>query len=171
MLVKYGFNVAVGRLINPTAIFCNNRSAYYDHLAKADTGSNKGILDWCFYVLQGLEEEIKKIDKLLDYRYLKKHVLLPAIAYSLEREHITETESRILKKAVDKQTIKAGDVNQIFSDKVPQEISRQIRKLLDKKMLRAEKDSPRKYLISFDNSYLLRGIIHFLGKEGFLPDK
>lgn len=29
MLVKLGFNVSAGRILNPTDIFCNNRKDYY----------------------------------------------------------------------------------------------------------------------------------------------
>lgn len=42
MLIKYGFNVHIGqRLINPTAVFCNNRDKYYEFLSKADNGSEE----------------------------------------------------------------------------------------------------------------------------------
>jgi hypothetical protein len=32
-----------------------------------------------------------------------------------------------------------------------------------------EKEGARKYVIRFDNNYLLRGIIKALGEKGFLP--
>ena len=51
------------------------------------------------------------------------------------------------------------------------EISRQIRKLIEKKMLMPESDNTRKYVIRFDNNYLLRGIIRLLDAKGFLPVK
>ena len=36
-------------------------------------------------------------------------------------------------------------------------------------MLTPEKEGARKYVIRFDNSYLLRGVIKSLGQKGFLP--
>ena len=66
MLVKQGFNVDIGRILNPTAVFCSNRKNYYRYLSLADTGRDKGILSWCEYVLKGLKDEIEKIDRLLD---------------------------------------------------------------------------------------------------------
>ena len=54
MLVKLGFNVDVGRILNPTAIFCNNRDNYYHNLSVADNGTDADILSWCEYVLKGL---------------------------------------------------------------------------------------------------------------------
>ncbi len=169
MLVKLGFNVGIGRILNPTAVFCSNRDDYYNYLAEADTGSDEGILNWTEYVLNGLKEEIEKIDRLLDYGHLKTEVLLPALSYSVEREYITGLEAKILRQAIDKQVIQAGDLKNIFAGKHSPEISRQIKRLIDKKMLRPETEGKRKYVIRFDNSYLLRGVIHALDKAGFLP--
>ena len=169
MLVKTGFNVNVGRIINPTAVFCSNRNDYYNNLSLADTGTDKGILNWSEYVLKGLKEEIEKIDKLSDYEFLRKEILHPTIIHSLERKYITDVEAKILKRVVDKQVIQASDVKEFFVGKVDAEVSRQIRKLIDKKMLVPEKEGARKYVIRFDNNYLLRGVIKSLGEKGFLP--
>ena len=51
------------------------------------------------------------------------------------------------------------------------EISRTIKKLIKNKMLTPTKENGRKYVLRFDNNYLLRGIIRMLDKEGFLPLK
>jgi Fic family protein len=169
MLVKLGFNVNVGRILNPTAVFCSNRDDYYKYLSAADDGSKEGLLSWCEYVLGGLRDEIEKIDNLLDYDYLKGEILIPTINYSVEREFITELESKILKKVVEKQKIQASDLKEIFKGKVSAEISRQIRKLIDKKMLIPIKEGKRTYVLRFDNNYLLRGVINSLGEKGFLP--
>lgn len=169
MLVKTGFNVNVGRIINPTAVFCSNRNDYYSFLSAADKGTDKGIMTWVEYVLRGLKEEIEKIDKLLDYNYLSKNILLPAISYSLERKYITDAEAKILKKVIDLQIIQASDVKEFFVGKADAEVSRQIKRLINKKMLTPEKEGTRKYLLRFDNNYLLRSIIKSLGEKGFLP--
>ena len=166
MLIKLGFNVSTGRIINPTAVFCNHRNNYYKFLAMADAGTNSGILTWCEYVLHGLKEEIEKIDRLLDYTYLAKEILGPTISYSIERQYITDIESKILRKAIEGKTIKSNDLKDIFPGKHSAEISRQIKKLVDKKML--DRVDPRTYIISFGHSYLLRGVIKVLGEKGFL---
>jgi Fic family protein len=171
MLVKQGFNVHKGRIINPTAVFCMNRNAYYDALAEADGGNDSGILKWCEYMLSGLATEIEKIDKLLDYNFLANHILIPAIRISAERELITETELKILNVAVKKQVFQASDLGTIFPGKSPPEVSRQIRKLREKNMIKAESAGGRKYLIAFLNNYLMRGVFQTLDKKGFLPIK
>lgn len=169
MLVKAGFNVNLGRIINPTAVFCSNRNDYYSYLSAADNGTRAGMLSWIEYVLKGLKEEIEKIDKLSDYEFLRKEILMPSINLSLERKYITDLEARVLKRAVDLQVISAADVKSNFPGKVDSEVSRQIRKLIDQKMLTQEKEGGRKYILRFDNSYLLRSIIQLLGDKGFLP--
>lgn len=169
MLVKLGFNVNVGRILNPTAVFCSNRDDYYKYLSAADNGSKEGLLSWCEYVLGGLRDEIEKIDNLLDYEYLKNEILIPTINYSVKRRFITELESKILKRVVAKQKIQASDLKEIFKGKVSAEISRQIRKLIGKKMLIPIKEGKRTYVLRFDNNYLLRGVINSLGEKGFLP--
>ena len=65
----------------------------------------------------------------------KQEILLPALAYSLDRKYITEVEFKILKKVVEKQVIQAIDLKDLFADKVSAEVSRQIKKLIDKRML------------------------------------
>ncbi len=169
MLIKNGFNVNVGRIINPTAVFCSNRNGYYDNLSKADSGTDNGVLEWCEYVLKGLKEEIEKIDKLTDYEYLKKEILIPSINFSFDRQIITEIESKILKETIEKQVVQNLDFEKFFKGKAKSEISRQIKKLTDKKMLIPERESARKYVLRFDNNYLLRGIIKMLDEKGFLP--
>ncbi len=169
MLVKAGINVNLGRIINPTAVFCSNRNDYYSYLSAADNGTRSSMLSWIEYVLKGLKEEIEKIDKLSDYEFLRKEILMPSINLSLERKYITDLEAKVLKRAVDLQVISAADVKSIFPGKVDSEVSRQIKKLIDQKMLTQEKEGGRKYVLRFDNSYLHRSIIQLLGDKGFLP--
>ncbi len=171
MLVKQGFNIDQGRIVNPTAVFCSDRNQYYHFLLQADLGEKEGVLKWCEYVLGGLKSEIEKIDRLLDYKYLASTILHPAIRFSRERQVITDTESKILKVAVEKQVFQASDIKKLFPGKISAEISRMLRKLREKKMIVSEKQNSRKYIISFGNNFLLRGIITALGQNGFLPVK
>jgi Fic family protein len=138
-------------------------------LSEADNGTVEGLTSWIEYVLKGLKDEIEKIDKLSDYNFLRKEILLPSINHSLERKFITDVEAKILKRVVDKQVISASDIKDIFPGKADAEVSRQIRKLIDRKMLIPENEGTRKYVLRFDNSYLIRSIIKELGDKGFLP--
>lgn len=172
ILIKQGFRIDIGqRILNPTAVFCSNRDKYYDKLSLADTGEKNGVLDWCEYVLQGLRDEIEKVDKLLDYNYLKENILIPALNFSIERKFITEIESKILKIAIDKQEIQASDIKHLFVGKDASIISRNIKRLVEKRMLIPVEEKSRKYTLRFDNNYLARGVINALDVNSFLPDK
>jgi len=168
MLVKYGFNVNKGRIINPAAVFCSNRNEYYEKLSIADSGTDEGLLAWCKFVLTGLRNEIQKIDNLLEYKFLKDEILLPAINYSLDREWITETEHEILKKAISKKEIKAADLSGIVKSDRPEERSRIIRRLKNDKMLIPIEKNGRKYSICFSNNYLIRGVMKMLLDKGLV---
>jgi Fic family protein len=169
MLVKQGFNVHLARILNPTAIFCHDRTKYYQSLAKADSGTFEGLLDWCIYMLAGLKREIERVDKLCDYSFLKSKILIPTISNALEHRTITEVEAKILKLVIEREEIKNSDVKAIYPHRNTADISRLIRNLKGKKMLVSKQDNPRKYLISFSNNFLLRGIINALEENGFLP--
>lgn len=125
--------------------------------------------EWCCYVLEGLKTEIDKVDRLLDYQYLKEKILIPTLDYSLKRKYIDRTDFKILKKAVEKQVIQNNDLQEVFPDKLPAAISRMIRKLRKSKMLESEPDNSRKYHINVTNNFLIRGIVKVLEDEGFVP--
>ena len=169
MLVRSGFRVDKCRILNPTAVFCYDRDEYYRNLALADSGSDKDMLHWSTYMLAGLKREIEKIDNLLDYSYLKKNIVLPAIATSLERKQITDVEYRILKLVAVEVQIKNSDVQRVLPQRNPTDISRLLRNLRNKKMLLQNHDKGRKYILNFKNNYLLRGIMAALTSEGFIP--
>ena len=171
ILIKQGFKVHNGRILNPTAIFCMDRSEYYKHLALADTGEKDKVLQWCQYVLKGLREEIEKIDHLLDLKYMTDVILIPSLAYALERKLITKRETDILNAVVRNKTmtIKSSDLDAIIGQESPTQRSRILKRLRDKEMLRPLPGKSRVYTIGFVNNYLLRGIFYVLEQNGFVP--
>jgi Fic family protein len=170
LLIKYGFNVATsGRMLNPTAVFCNDRDRYYAMLALADTGTKEGLESWCVYVLEGILDELNKVDRLTDLGYLNDRILMPALSYAKERELITPQEEKILHIAAKKGVVKADDLKTaMLSMSLPQR-TYQIRKLVERKMLQPIKEGARQYTVGFSNSYLIRGIIRALSNESFIP--
>jgi len=170
LLIKYGFNVKTGgRVLNPTAVFCNDRDRYYAMLARADSGSTEGVEAWCTYVLQGILDELRKVDRLTDFGYLSDKILAPTLAYAKERELITALEESMLKIAAKKGIAKAVDLAAAMPDMSPAKRTYQIKKLVERKMLQPIKEGARQYTIGFSNNYLMRGIIRALSTEGFIP--
>ncbi|MBK8814081.1 MAG: Fic family protein [Methylococcaceae bacterium] len=168
MLIKQGFKVNTGRILNPTAVFCSDRDKYYEMLSEGDKGTDEGLLNWCTYVLNGLNIEISKVDKLCDHDYLANKILLPALVVCRAREYITKLEFELLKIAIDKIVFQSSDIESVMPGKIPSERSRVLAKLKDDKLIAPIKEGGRKYVINFSNNYLLRGVIDALQKEGFI---
>ncbi len=169
MLIKYGFNVADnGRLLNPTAVFCNDRERYYEMLSCADAGSEANLEKWCIYMLQGVLIELQKVDRLADYTYLTSKILTPALAYSRQRQFVTREEHAILLETIKLGVVKAGDLSKAMPRMSDAQRTYQIRKLVERKMLVPVHQGARQYTIGFTSSYLIRGVIHALSAEEFI---
>lgn len=170
LLIKYGFNVHRGKLLNPTAVFCNDRDFYYEMLAKADLGADEKILDWCEYVLKGILDEIVKLNKLTDHKYLSKHILIPAVNFGKDRGYLNKSESEILKKGIEIQEFKSTDLNDCLTGLTSRQKIHLISKLKSNNFIRPHKENGRVYYVNFMNNYLMRGLVRVLEKEEFIPN-
>jgi Fic family protein len=169
LMIKYGFNVKTGgRVLNPTAVFCSDREKYYTMLACADGGSPSNLEQWCTYVLQGVLTELKKVDQLTHYDYLKSKILAPALTFARGRTLITAQEEAVLLATMKTGKAKAADLSAAMPGMNATQRTYQIKKLVERKMLRPITPNARQYTIGFDNSYLIRGVIHALSQEGFI---
>ncbi|MBD1550030.1 Fic family protein [Pseudomonas typographi] len=171
LLMKYGFNVNTGgRVLNPTAVFCNDREKYYSMLAQADKGTPEGLEAWCGYVLEGIRDELAKVDKLTDYSYLTNSILFPALSLAKAREWITAPEEQILALAIKLKVVKSADIAKVLPKLNSGQRTYQVRRLVDRGMLLPISAGARQYTIGFSNNYLIRGVIKALGDEGFIPE-
>lgn len=171
LLIKYGYNVkSGGRVLNPTAVFCNDREKYYAMLGCADLGTSANLDIWCTYVLQGILDELRKVDQLTNYDYLKQKILMPALEYATERQTITSIEQSVLAEAIKLRVVKSADLAKVMPKLTSQQRTYQIRRLVEGKMLQPLYDGARQYTICFTNNYLLRAVIRSLMDEGYISD-
>jgi Fic family protein len=171
LLIKLGFRVKDGRIINPSCVFYSNRGKYYDMLSAADSLKDEDVLAWAEYFLIGLKNEVEKVDSLLGKKYVQNEILVPALSFALDRKIITDTEFAILKYLVlqDDMQMKSEEL-EAFGAETSVQKSRTMAKLKEKKMVRALTEGGRIYTIHFSNNYLLRGIIQALKEKGFVAD-
>lgn len=169
MLIKFGFRVATGHILNPTAVFCVDREHYYSMLATADKGDDVSLLQWCEYVLNGLEIEISKVDHLLDRDFLHDRILNVAIGYCLVHKQITPEEAAILEIAVEKGVFQSADIAKVVHGKSGTHRSRILKRMIGDNLIQPLSKGSRKYTIQIMGGYLLRGVIHALHVEGFVP--
>lgn len=170
-LIKLGFQVKTGRIINPSSVFYTDRDKYYDMLSKADSLKDDDILSWCEYFLLGLKNEIEKIDSLLNQEYVKKQILLPTLQIAREAQHISDQEFKILEYLINKDdmSMKSEELSALgINDSKKKSIV--MGKLKDKNIIVPVTKGGRIYTIKFVNNYLLRGIMRVLKENGFVSD-
>lgn len=163
LLIKYGFNVKEGKLLNPTAVFCNDRNLYYDQLALADQGN---IEEWCIYVLGGVVQEINKINRLLDHDILLEEVLLPTLKHAHKRGVLNDNEFKALLYAVHAQVFKASDLD---LDITQRQRTSLIASLKEANFIKPFKEGGREYSVNFVNNPLMRSLVITLEEQGFIP--
>ena len=171
LLIKLGFQVKNGRILNPSSVFYADRDRYYDMLSLADSSNASDLLAWSEYFLSGMKNELEKIDSLLRFEYVRDELLLPMLHIAKERQYITELEHKILVYLVNTKdmAIKSSELER-FGIKSSRQKSYTITKLKEKKMLLPTKEGGRIYTISFGNSYLLRTIMEVLDQKGFVSE-
>lgn len=169
MMIKMGFKVDKGRILNPTAVFCSDRDEYYNALAQADKGTDEGLLVWIEYMLRGLKVEIEKIDRLLESDFISSKILIPALKNAYEKRIINDNELKILSLAVQKQEFKTAQLSAIFPGKSSVDKSRVVGRLREKKFLIPITEGARTYIPNFLGNELMRVVMKSLDQEGFLP--
>jgi Fic family protein len=169
LLIKYGFNVKDGKLLNPTAVFCNDRDLYYEKLSQADLGDDSSLLNWCDYVLTGILEEVKKVNKLLDFDYLYQKILVPTINLGVKRGYLNKDEAKVLNIGIKKQKFKAIELEQALDGFTPRQRTHLISKMKDSRFIQPLTENGRTYCVSFTNNFLMRSLMQVLEKEKFIP--
>ncbi len=171
MLARAGYIDKDGnRLLDPTAVFGSNKMVYYDKLAEADDLSEKGSIAWCEYMLSGLTSEIAKIDQLLDAKFTKREIIIPAINYAFDKQKITKLERDMLLVCVEQDLVSASDFRELFPPETSHvRISQIIRSLRDQNLIEPQEPGARKYMLCMNNNLLTTGILRRLDENGFLP--
>ena len=169
LMIKYGFNVKDGKIINPTAVFCNDRDKYYENLAVADLGTDEDLFNWCDYVLSGILEEVTKVNKLLDFEFLYKNILVPTINLGVDRGYLNKEEAKVLHIGISKQSFKANELDDAFEGLTSRQKTHLISKMKESGFIRPLKENGRTYYVSFMNNFLMRSLIQVLEKERFIP--
>lgn len=172
LLIKSGFNVKKGgRLMNPSAVFYTNREEYYERLSAADSLSDKDLLNWSEYYLDGLLDAIKKVDKLLSREYIQAQILLPALTRARGYQRIRQSDLEILKFLITKpdMSIKAEELGQ-FGYKTSKEKSYVVSQMKNADLLTATRSNGRIYTINIVGKAILRDVMEILKKEGFVAE-
>jgi len=170
-LIKLWFAKKESRIINPSSVFYTDRDKYYEMLWIADSLQDEWLLKWSEYFLLWLKNEVEKIDSLLNKKYVKQKLLIPAIDFSLDRKILTQVEHNILKYIIlkDDMLIKSEELWKLWITNSVKK-SRIMTRLKKKNIIHSISKWWRIYTISFVDNNLLRWIIEILEKEWFVSN-
>lgn len=146
---RHGFSDAAGyRGLNPTAVFGQNRSLYYERLEDADSLEPAALVRWSGFVTEEL--------------------LLPTLRRGLQAARFTANEATALFIIAKNGEAKAADLESAFPGSAATR-SQNIRKLLDRGVIEPIGDGKRTYRLRLVPSELTPLLIWRLDQMGFLP--
>jgi Fic family protein len=167
IVLKSNLNKKDSAKFNPAIVLCKNS---YLTQSGTEQDDDSGIVTRLETVFKNIKRDIEKVNLLANYSFLEKELLKPSIDRCLEKNFITENQAFILHKAVEKQIIQASDVKEVYQHKSDTEISREIKKLIDKKLIIKEAMGTRKYVLSLENNYILNEFFNILKEKGFIHE-
>lgn len=173
MLAKHGFVSPTGlRAINPTAVFGSDRNEYYDGLSAADRsledGDDSGLLRWCTFFMTGIYSDLERLRSLQNFDFVAAALIVPSLDRFLSAGKITAVEREILIRAVEDETIKAGDIVDLVPG-TPSQRSVALRELIERRLLVPQKEGGRIYHLSLAPNELTPFIVGQLDALGYLP--
>lgn len=169
IMVSQGFTATTGyRAIDPTAVFGANRSAYYQNLEAADSLEHEAIIGWCTYLLTGMLEDLKKLERLGDHSFVISELLRPSFRRAVAAGIINEQEQNALDVLARKTFIKASDLTETISGSAVAR-SQFIRRLIERRLIEPISEGKRTYRLVMSPGPLTPFIFRQLDELGFLP--
>jgi Fic family protein len=156
--------------VNPSTIFGQNRQLYYDSLAKADGGTEEGILVWCEYFLIGVLSQFQKNLQLGNKEFINSKILFPALEWMRKKAKENDRTINLLKFIIDNDyKIKSDDLNNFF-EKPESAVfrSRILKSLVEKKYLKKDTQNSRLYMLSLQNIIFRKAVIYELAENDII---
>ncbi|RAN76144.1 hypothetical protein B5P43_24425 [Bacillus sp. SRB_336] len=156
------------RAVNPTTVFGSDRARYYSMLEQADTLEPNDIVQWCDYLLNGILEDMQKLDKLSDSTFVLDSLLRPSIKRGVDAGALSRQDAAVLDVVGRLTEVKASDLKAALPGSVSSR-SQQIRKLVDRKLIQPIVEGKRSYQLVMAPGPLTPFIIRQLDQLDFLP--
>ncbi len=154
--------------LNPTSVFGNNRAEYISALEGADSLTDEGDIRWATFFARGIRGDLERVTNLQNHGYVTSELIFPALMKLVEDGVIDAETNEVLRTVADKGVVKAGDLTGVLPGTSTQR-SREIKKLLHRKLLRQAADGPRFYHLSLARGPIAMRLIKRLDELGFLP--
>lgn len=169
MLVRAGFHVQDGRLLNPSAVFCRDRAQYMRALSAADSCEDSDVLAWCEFVLRAMHREFSKLDKLLNEETLRDTILLPTLELAERRARISSQERVVLQALVYQQVADAQLFRGFYPTKSASSISQIIARYKHRELIIPYPNiNSRSYVVNLLGRELLHPLVSVLEQQGYV---
>lgn len=168
-MVSQGFTATTGyRLLDPTAVFGADRSAYYRHLEAADSLDPEDIIGWCTYLLGGMLDDLRKLERLGDHDFVINELLRPSFTRAVAAGAINMREQQVLEVFALKTEAKAADLADAFTGTSVAR-SQFLRQCIERRLLEPIAEGKRTYRLVMSPGPLTPFIFRQLDALGFLP--
>ncbi|WP_111977145.1 hypothetical protein [Algibacillus agarilyticus] len=81
--------------------------------------------------MSGILVEVTKVNKLLDFKFLYKNVLVPTINLGVDRGYLNKDEAKVLNMGISKQKFKANELDDAFDGLTSRQKTHLIPKMKD----------------------------------------
>lgn len=154
--------------LNPTSVFGNDRTQYIAALESADSMTSEGDIEWATFFAHGIRNDLARLVDMQDHDYVVHKLVAPALSRLRDDGIIDSQTSNILHRILHMGVVKAGDLADLLPGS-PDQRSRAIRALMDRKLLRRAVEGPRFYHLSLSQGPIAGRLIHRLNDLGLLP--
>jgi len=169
IMVSQGFtDTTKYRAVNPTTVFGADRSLYYRMLEDADSLKPDAIIRWCQYLLEGMLNDLQKLNRLSDGSFVLDRLLRPAIKRGVDAGAYSIRDASALDIVARLTEVRASDLESAIPGSIPVR-SQHIRRLVDKRLIQPVAEGKRSYRLVMAPGPLTPFIIRQLDELGFLP--
>lgn len=113
---------------------------------------------------------LKLFEPSFGSEYLCEAIIIPAIKDARKRGRLTPETAEALHIVAKRQVVASGNLKSVFQVKSSTSVSRKVQSIIKDGLLIPEKENSRRYILSFNNPYMMPSITKILAEERFLPD-
>ena len=107
---------------------------------------------------------LKLFEPSFGSEYLCEAIIIPTIKGARKSGRLTSETAEAL------HIVAKRDLKSVFQAKSSTSVSRKVQSIIKDGLLIPEKENSRRYILSFNNPYMMPSITKMLAEERFLPD-
>ena len=171
MLVRARFGSGGIHMLNPSGVFCLDRTRYMQSLNWADSGLECDVLEWCRFMISGMRREFEKTYSLLDASTVVATLFEPVLDDAVAIGRVSAHDGNILRALAGEplQTASADFFKRWYPGVAPSRVSFHIRRLKEAGLIAPwPTEQSRKYVLQLSGSLTVTAMFRQLQRLGFV---